>query len=266
MASQSKTLRTFSRTLRVVGLLVLICALGWTGSARAQLLQNLYPGFLEPANPQVLDAVLFGGGFGSQDYGAVQEGLQLQQTVTPYFGVVGRITGYQLWVGGDFNNPLAPSTNAHEPRLNFARLQGGAQFALYPGTTLTLLGGGDVGDSHAVTIEGDYSSWLFTHTHHPLNFSFSANHNYENHVTDAEIDLRMVAFSTANYLGTFGGGGAVYQGGQITSAGGQGGPDLGIYFRKWGLGIDVQGGYGTAGGFGQLSFIKQFDFVESGGF
>jgi hypothetical protein len=129
MASQPKTLRT----LRIVGLLILACALGWTGSARAQLLQNLYPGFFEPANPQVLDAILFGGGFGSQDYGAVQEGLQLQQTVTPYFGVVGRITGYQLWIGDHFNNPLAPATFTYKPRLNFARLQAGGQFALYPG-------------------------------------------------------------------------------------------------------------------------------------
>ena len=29
---------------------------------------------------------------------------------------------------------------------------------------------------------------------------------------------------------------------------------------------DVQAGYGTSGGFGQLSFIKQFDFIESGSF
>ena len=79
MASQPKT----SRSFKVVGLLILACALGWTGSARAQLLQNLYPGFFEPAKPLVLDAIFFGGGFGSQDYGAVQEGFQLEQTVTP---------------------------------------------------------------------------------------------------------------------------------------------------------------------------------------
>ena len=221
MASQPKTLRTF----RVVGLLVLACVLGWSGSARAQLLQNLYPGFFEPAKPQVLDAVLFGGGFGSQDYGAVQEGFQLEQTVTPYIGVVGRVTGYQLWIGDHFNNPLAPSTLTHQARLNFARLQAGVELTLYPGTTLFLLGGGDVGDSSAAVIEGDFSSWLFTHTHHPINFSFSASHDYENQVTSSEIDVRMVMFSTANYLATAGGGGAIYQGGQITSAGGQGGPD-----------------------------------------
>src|SRR5271167_800778 len=148
MASQPKTLRT----LRIIGLFVLVCGFGWTGNARAQL-QNLYPGFFEPANPQILDAFLFGGGFGSQDYGAIQEGLQLHQTVNPYFGVVGRVTGYQLWIGDHFNNPLAPATFLHQVRLNFARLQIGGEFALYPGTILTLLGGGDVGSSHAATIE-----------------------------------------------------------------------------------------------------------------
>jgi hypothetical protein len=260
MASRPKTLRTFG----IVQILVLACALCWTGSARAQMFQNLYPGFFEPASPQVLDAVLFGGGFGSQDYGAVQEGFQLQQTITPYVGLVGRFTGYQMWIGDHFNNPLAPATGIHRPRLNFGRLQGGLELALYPGTTLYLLGGGDVGDSHAAVVEGDFSSWLFTHTHHPLNFSYSASHNFENQVTSAEIDLRMVTFSTANYLGTVGAGGAIFQGGEIVEAGGQGGPDLGIYFRKWAFGVDLQAGYGNSGGFGQISFVKQFDFAESG--
>lgn len=252
-------------TLKITAPLLLVCVLSWASTARAQL-QNLYPGFFEPANPQVLDAILFGGAFGSQEYGAIQEGFQLQQTVTPYVGIVGRIIGYQLWIGDHFNNPLAPSTLTHQSRLNFARLQGGAEFSLYPGTTLYLLAGGDVGDSSAATIEADFSSWFFTHTHHPLNFSFSANHDFENQVTSSEIDFRFVTYSTAKYLLTAGGGGAIYQGGQISSAGGQGGPDLGVYFRRWGFGIDVQGGYGTAGGFGQVSFIKQFDFVESGSF
>ena len=245
--------------IKIAGLLLLVCTLGWTGSARAQL-ENLYPGFLGPASPQILSATLFGGGFGSQDYGAIQEGFQLQQTITPYIGLVGRVTGYQMWIGDHFNNPLAPATATHQSRLNFGRLQGGLELALYPGTTLYLLGGGDVGDSHAAVIEGDYSSWLFTHTHHPINFSFSASHNYENHVTSSEIDLRMVALSTANYLVTAGGGGAIFQGGQIVDPGGQGGPDLGVYFRKYAFGIDVQAGYGNSGGFAQISFRQAVRF------
>jgi hypothetical protein len=95
-----------------------------------------------------------------------------------------------------------------------------------------------------------------------VNFSFSASHDYENHVTASEIDLRAVVSSTETYLITAGGGGAIYQGGVISSAEGQGGPDLGIYFRRYALGLALQGGYGNAGGFGQLSIIKQWDFHE----
>jgi hypothetical protein len=229
------------------------------GIARAQQLQNLYPDFFE-LQPNILDVVAFGGGFGSQDYGSIQEGLQLDQRITRYIGAVGRVTGYQLWVGDNYDNPLAPGTG-HEPRLNFARLLGGAEFDLYPGTTLFVLGGKDVGDSMASVIEGDASSWLLSHSAHPVNFSFSASHDYENHVT-AEIDLRAVIMSTEDFLITAGGGGAIYQGGEISSAAGQGGPDLGLYIRKYALGFALQGGYGNAGGFGQLSIIKQWDFFE----
>jgi hypothetical protein len=242
-----------------VGFALLACL--WAPASVHAQLQNLYPGFFRLQRPEVFDLILYGGGFGSPKYGTIQEGLQLEQTVTPYFGIVGRVTGYQLWIGDHFDDPLAPSS-PHSTRLNFARLEAGGEFALYPGTRLFLLGGGDVGDSDAGVIEGDLSSWLLTHSRHPLNFSFSANHDYQNHVSSAEIDLRMVALSTENYLLTAGGGGAIYQGGLITSAVGQGGPDLGIYFRRWGFGADVQAGYGNANGFGQLSFIKQLDFPE----
>jgi hypothetical protein len=240
---------------------LVLCASVWAPpSAHAQL-QNLYPGFFRFQKPEVLDLIPYGGGFGSPKYGTIQEGVQLEQTITPYFGIVGRVTGYQLWIGDNYDDPLAPG-NGHSGRLNFARLEAGGEFALYPGTRLFVLGGGDVGDSHAAVIEGDLSSWLLTHSRHPLNFSFSASHDYQNHVTSAEIDLRMVALSTENYLFTAGGGGAIYQGGLINNADGQGGPDLGVYFRRWGFGVDVQAGYGSANGYGQLSFIKQFDFTE----
>jgi hypothetical protein len=248
--------------IRSCGLVLIGVLLLGPNVSNAQPLEDLYPGFLQLATPGVLDAIAFGGGYGSEQYGSVQEGFQLQQSITPYIGLVGRATGYQLWIGDHYNNPLAPNTFKHEGQLNFGRFQGGFEFALYPGTTLTVLGGSDSGGSAANTVEGDFSSWLFTHTHHPLNFSFSASHNYQNYVTSSEIDFRMVTFSTEKYLGTIGAGGAIYQGGLITSPGGEGGPDLGIYFRNWAFGIDVQGGYGTAGGFGQLSFIKQWDFVE----
>ncbi len=245
---------------RITALFILACILGPTVSASAQF-QNLYPGFFQLQKPEVLDAVLYGGGFGSPKYGAIQEGFQLEQSVTPYFGIVGRVTGYQLWIGSNFDNPLAPG-RGHTGQLNFGRLEAGGEFALYPGTRLFVLGGGDVGDSHAAVIEGDISSWFLTHSHHPINFSFSANHDYQNHVTSSEIDLRVVALSTENYLFTAGAGGAIYQGGAINRVEGQGGGDLGVYFRRLGFGVDMQTGYGNAKEFGQLSFVKQFDFPE----
>src|SRR5690348_11878501 len=183
MASASQT----RRIERIGALLIVACIWGSTGIARAQF-QNLYPGFFNLQKPEVLDAVLYGGGFGSPKYGAIQEGFQLEQSVTPYFGIVGRVTGYQLWVGDNFDDPLAPG-KGHTGQLNFGRLQAGGEFALYPGTRLFVLGGGDVGASHAAVIEGDLSSWLLTHSRHPVNFSFSANHDYQNHVTSSEIDL-----------------------------------------------------------------------------
>jgi hypothetical protein len=238
----------------------MLCIVGASGAAHAQL-QDLYPNFFTIARPAVLDAFMFGGAFGSPKYGVVDEGFQAEQSVTPYIGIVSRLTGYQVWVGDHFDNPLVPATG-HQSRLNFGRAQGGLDFEIYPGTHLFVLGGHDFGDSDATVIEGDLSSWWFTHTRHPLNLSFSADHNYQNHVTSAEIDPRIVATSTDSYLVTVGVGGAIYQGGTIGSAQGQGGLDLGIYFHRWAFGIDMQSGYGTADGYGELSFIKQWDFFE----
>lgn len=244
----------------IAGVLLVVCVVGASGRAQAQW-QNLYPGFFQLAKPEVFDAFAYGGGYGSPKYGVIQEGLQAEQSITPYLGMVGRVTGYQLWVGDHFDNPLVPGTG-HRGRLNFGRMLGGVEFAVYPGTRLFVLGGNDVGDSYGTVIEGDLSSWWLTHSRHPINFSFSATHDYQNHVTSAEIDLRVVAVSTEDYLFTAGVGGATYQGGLIGSAQGQGGVDLGVYFRRWGFGVDVQSGYGSAKGFGQLSFIKQWDFPE----
>jgi hypothetical protein len=57
-------------------------------------------------------------------------------------------------------------------------------------------------------------------------------------------------------------GGALCSGGVISGVTGQGGPELGIYLRNWGLGFLAQAGYGNAGGFGQLSIVKQWSFTE----
>jgi len=227
-------------------------------------LQNLYPDFFHLASPETLDVAVLGGGFGSEAYGDIQEGLQLDQSITPYIGVVGRATGYQLWLGGSSNSALAPGAGGegHHKRLNFARFLGGLQFVLYPGTTLSVLGGGDVGDSNGASLEADGSSWLLVHTRHPVNLAFSTNYDDQTYITSSEIDLRAIVFSSETYLITAGGGGAIYGGGTISGAKGQGGPDLGIYLRNYAVGFALQGGYGNAGAFGQFSIIKQWSFLE----
>jgi hypothetical protein len=233
-----------------------------TAASAAGFFDDIYPGFFTIQRPGTLNLTGFGGGFISDKYGTLQEGVQAEQSITPYIGAVGRITGYQLWEGEGFDNPLNPGTG-HQARLNFVRFQGGVDLTLYPGTHLFLFGGRDAGDSHASTIEGDFSTWLFLHSLHPINFSFSANHNYENDVTASSIDLQAIVKSTRRWIFLAGGGGAIYGGGFITGGvEGQGGPDLGVYYRPWNLGVSAQAGYGAAHQYGQLSIYKQLTFFE----
>jgi len=248
------------RRVRLVAAIATLWIAGAASLARAQL-SDLYPGFLTLATPGRLDATLFGGGFGSENYGVIQEGFQLEQSVTPYVGVFGRATGYQLFVGGDASSPFNP-TAAHAPRLNFGRLQGGIDFKLYPGTSLFLSGGHDVADSDGSIIEGDFSSWLLPHTTHPVNFAFSSVHDFQNEVTSTAVDIQVAVLSTERWLAMVGGGGAFYAGGFIAGAQGQGGLDLGLYYRPWQMGVALQSGYGSPHGYGQLSLYKQLSFIE----
>ena len=229
--------------------------------AHAQWFEDTYPGFFSLQTPGLLQATAFGGGFVSDKYGVVQEGGQVEQSITPYLGAFGRATGYQLWIGSGFDSPLAPGTGSH-PRLNFGRFQGGVDFTLMPGTHLYVSGGKDVGDSHANVIEGDFSSWLMLHSKHPLNGSFSSIHDYENGVTSTEIDLQAILLSTEKYMVLGGAGGALYNGGFLADMQGQGGPDLGFYYRPWQMGVSAQGGYGSAHQYGQISMYKQLGWVE----
>ncbi len=256
----SSAIQITRRAIYLAATIVTLCSAGLASPARAQL-SDLYPGFFTLASPGRLDVTLFGGGFGSDNYGAIQEGLQLEQSVTPYLGVFGRATGYQLFIGGDASSPFNP-TAAHSPRLNFGRLQGGVDFKLYPGTSLFISGGHDVADSDGSIVEGDFSSWLLPNTLHPVSFSFSSLHDFQNRVTSTAIDVQVAVLSSERWLAMAGGGGAFYAGGFISGAQGQGGLDLGLYYRPWQMGVAVQSGYGTPHGYGQLNLYKQLSFTE----
>ncbi len=230
-------------------------------AAAEDFFDSTYPGFFSLQNPGRLDIVGFGGGYASDKYATIQEGFQLEQSVTPYISAVARMTGYQLFEGQGFDNPLAPGTG-HQARLNFGRVQGGADFTIYPGTHVYVLGGKDFGDSTATDIEGDISSWLFLHSEHPINLSTSTVYNYENDVTSMSVDIQAIVASTEHWIFLAGGGGAFYMGGFLTSTEGEGGPDMGVYYRPWQMGVSAQAGYGSAHQYGQLSVYKQLSFFE----
>lgn len=230
-------------------------------AARAQFFNNYYPGFFSVQDPGRLDVTVFGGGYVSDKYGVLQEGVQVEQTLTPYIGGFGRATGYQLWIGEGFDSPLSPGSG-HSSRLNFGRFQGGLDFTLLPGTHLWVSGGKDTGNSHGSLVEGDFSSWLWLHSRHPINLSFSSIHDWQNQVTSNEIDLQTIVYSTEKYMILAGGGGAFYAGGFVEGVDGQGGPDIGFYYRPWQMGVTAQAGYGSAHQYGQLSMFKQLNFFE----
>lgn len=250
-----------SRVSMTVAFAVVLSALTIAPAAHAQWFDDTYPGFFSLQTPGLLQVTAFGGGYVSDKYAVVQEGTQVEQSVTPYIGVFGRATGYQLWIGGGFESPLAPGSGSF-PRLNFGRFQGGLDFTLFPGTHLYVSGGHDVADSDAPLVEGDFSSWICLHSQHPLNASFSSMHDFQNGVTSTEFDLQAILLSTEKYMILGGVGGAMYNGGYLTDAQGQGGPDVGFYYRPWQLGVNAQAGYGNAHQYVQISMYKQLSWFE----
>jgi hypothetical protein len=220
-----------------------------------------YSDFFQLAHPSESSLTAFTGGFRSDKYATIDEGFQFEQRVTNYIGIVGRATGYQLFIGQGFDNPLDPGTG-HRARYNFVRLQGGLDFSPYPLTHFFCLGGSDLGDSSAGVIEGDFSSWLAVYSKHPVNGAFSASYDSQNKVTNSEIDLRVVGLSGEDYLLLLGGSGSIYGGGFVSSLQGQGGPGFGGYYTPWQTGIDLQTGYGTAGVFGEINLFKSWSWRE----
>ncbi|MGH7932989.1 MAG: hypothetical protein ACREQN_07445, partial [Candidatus Binataceae bacterium] len=83
-------------------LLFLIALLAITFVAKSAFAQSAVPiapphssGFFQLQEPGQLSLTLFGGGFLSDEYGVTQQGFQLEQSVTRYVALVGRVTGYQ---------------------------------------------------------------------------------------------------------------------------------------------------------------------------
>ena len=212
-------------------------------------------------SPGELSLTVLGGGYVSADYGVTEEGVQAEQSITRVIGLVGRATGYQLYIEDNFDNPLNPG-RGHHSRFNFARLQGGVDFHLGETSYLAILGGGDVADSNSASVEGDASTWLLPHRQHPVNLAVSSIYTTENGVVASEIDLRAIACSTESYALMLGGGGAIYAAGFVHGVSGQGGPIFSFFLSKWRAGIDMQAGYGSAQEYGEITIYKQFRWTE----
>ena len=249
-------MRTRAYRKAVVAMLSVVIAARAT-SARALP----YSDFFTPANPQHLSLTLFASAIGNESrYAATHEGFQLEQTLNPYIGVVGRVSGYQIYQGAGWDNPLTvhPGTR---PR-NFGVFMGGIDLLPLQGTSLTILGGRDVGDSTGARIEGDFSSWIMLHSRHPINVSFIGDHFYNNGQTSGMIDVRVVMSSWREVTWLLGAGGQLWAGGPEPHVMKEFGPDLGLFFRQWQTSVDLQGGYGNNHGYGTIAVTRHFGWDE----
>ena len=245
----------------VVAGAILLRSVPGSQAADAPLVPPPKPGAFTLLSPEHIDLSVYGGGYVSADYAMTEQGLQISQSITSNIGIVGRATGYQLYIHDSFGNPLNPGTG-HQSRLNFGRLQAGLDFHLSETTYAAILGGGDVGDSNAATVEGDFATWFSAKSRHPLNFAVSSIYNTQNKVLSSEIDSRAVAYATASCTVLVGGGGAIYAAGFVHGVLGQGGPIVGVYWPNWNLGFEVQSGYGSAKEYGEITLYKQFRWTE----
>ena len=223
-----RTVFQFSRSCVILLMLTAFSVFGSPLSVRAD--SALFP----QITFDQLGLAVFSSGYGSEKYGSTHEGFEVQQSVTNQMSLVARAIAYQIYQGTGFDSPLLPAPRSST--RNFGRFQGGINLTLLPGVSLEVLGGEDVGDSHAPVIEGDFFSWLRPHSLHPINFSFSSTHFYENEVTSSRIDIRAVVFSTAELMLLMGAGGAIWGGGSVGDAKGQGGLDVVI---SYGDGIPI---------------------------
>jgi hypothetical protein len=249
-------MRTRAHRKAVVAMLSILIA------ARATTARALpYSDFFTPANPQHLSLTLFASAIGNESlYAATHEGFQLEQTLNPYIGVVGRVSGYQIYQGAGWDNPL-PDHPGTRPR-NFGVFMGGIDLLPFQGTSLTILGGRDVGDSSGARIEGDFSSWILLHSRHPINVSFIGDHFYNNGQTSGMIDVRVVMSSWRKLTWLLGAGGQLWGGGPEPHVMKEFGPDLGLFFRQWQTSIDLQAGYGNNHGYGTIAVTHHFGWDE----
>ena len=199
------------------------------------------PGRFTIQQPGRVSLTLFSSGFGSDLF----DDPSWFSTRTEHYSLCSRgRAGYGL--------PGVPGRGIQQPvcdRVGTRTLRAlPARNRHYPGAGCVAGGSGghDVGNADKSVIEGDFSGWLFLHSRHPIDFSFTSTHFDENGITSTLIDVRTIVYSTGKWLFLAGEGGAFWGGGTEGKPNGQGGPDLGIFLREWDTRIDLQSGYGSS--------------------
>jgi hypothetical protein len=220
-----------------------------------------YSDFFSAPTPEHLSLSVFVATIGAESrYAATHEGLELEQTLNPYVSLVGRVSGYQIYQGDGWDWPLVG--HGSRPR-NFGVLQAGFDLLPWQGTSFKILGGGDVGDSDRARIEGDFSTWLWLHSRHPVNLAFIGDHFYNNGLSSGALDIRTVVASSGTTIWLFGAGGQLWGGGPEPHVMKEFGPDLGIVLRRWKITLDFQAGYGNNHGYGIIGVSRHFGFDEN---
>jgi hypothetical protein len=246
------------RWLRVAvrsAILAMVLVVSLAGAAAADVFTDMF----SVEQPEHLSLTLFGAGYGSEFYGTTHGGFELEQSVTSGLGLVARFSAYQLYKGTGYDSPISPVTSGP---FFYGRFEGGIDLTPINGTHLTFVGGNDIGDSHSQVIEGSFSSWMNIHNAHPIDLSINSSHYFEDSLTNALIDVRVIALSTAQLMILAGAGATIW--GKKGKAGPQvqGGPDVGFYFRPWKLRMDIQGGYGSDNEYGLVAFSRSFDWED----
>ena len=138
----------------------------------------------------------------------------------------------------------------------FERLLGGIDITPVQEVSLVVLGAHDVGNADAPVIEGDFSSWLFLHSRHPIDSSFTSTHFYEDGITSSLTDLRTNCTLPVSGSSPLEGAERSGAEGPKESQTASRGPDLAIFLREWDTRIDVQSGYGSSHLYGLVGFSK----------
>jgi hypothetical protein len=202
------------------------------------------------------------GMFVRDQYELIDEGFELDKKIGTRFSVVGRVWGNHLLLhhpeaANNTNDPFEPPSPG-QSYFQYALLQGGFGVDLGEQTTVTVLGGGYLGDVDGASAELDLSSTIVASKAHPLNLLYTIEFNSATSVSSGTLEFRRV-LTTLHELKVYAGsGGFAYGGGDVGAPDGGAGLIFGCSSNRLRGGAELQGGYGTIGAYAMLLLWQSF--------